>query len=319
LTIQQGAKVRFFKSIDIDFIGNRNKFFAVAGFLILMAIAAFIYRGGPNFGIDFTGGVLMQISFGDKMPALHDMRRAIEEAGVKSFELQSSGNFILIRAKETLGSQEEFKSRIKNCLQAKFPGSLIKAERVEYVGPAVGKHLSKQAVYAFLFAFLGMIVYVAFRFKSSLWGISAVLGVIHDVIACFGFVILVGKEVDITVVAALLTLVGYSINDTIVLFDRIKENLTTRAKENFAAVINKSINEVLVRTVVTSLTVFIVGSALFFFGGEVLHTFAYIMVIGAVLGVFSSVFICAPLVYEWEIRRNNRLKAAIKQGEVRLK
>jgi preprotein translocase subunit SecF len=311
--------VRFFKSVNIDFIGNRRKFFAVAVLLLLMTIAAFIYRGGPNFGIDFTGGILMQISFGDKTPALHNIRSAIEEAGVKSFELQSLGNFILIRAKETLSSQEEFKNLIKDSLQAKFPNSSVKAERVEYVGPAVGKHLSKQAVYAFLFAFLGMIVYVAFRFKSSLWGISAVLGVIHDVIACFGFVILVGKEVDITVIAALLTLAGYSINDTIVLFDRIKENLRMEAKENFATIINKGINEVLVRTVVTSLTVFIVGSSLFFFGGEALHTFAYIMVIGAVLGVFSSVFICAPLVYEWEIRRNNRLKAAIKQGKVSLK
>ncbi|GHT48157.1 hypothetical protein AGMMS49936_10310 [Endomicrobiia bacterium] len=159
-----------------------------------------------------------------------------------------------------------------------------------------------------------MVAYVAFRFKSGLWGIAAVLGVIHDIITCFGFVILANKEINIIVVAALLTLAGYSINDTIVLFDRIKENLKLCLKENFAAIINKSINEVLVRTVVTSLMVFIVAGSLFFFGGEVLHTFAYIMVIGTVLGVFSSVFICAPFVYELEIRRSNRLKAAIKQG-----
>jgi preprotein translocase SecF subunit len=152
-----------------------------------------------------------------------------------------------------------------------------------------------------------------------LWGVAAVLGIVHDVIVCFGFVVLVNKEVNIIVVAALLTVAGYSINDTIVLFDRIKENLRLRAKENFATVINKSINEVLVRTVVTSLTVFIVASSLFFFGGEVIHTLAYIMVIGTVLGVFSSLFICAPFVYEWETRRNNRLKVAIKQGVVRSK
>ncbi|GHT56553.1 protein-export membrane protein SecF [Endomicrobiia bacterium] len=311
--------MQFFKSMDIDFIGSRRKFFVVAVSLLLMTITAFIYRGGPNYGIDFAGGVLMQISFRDNNTALHDIRSAIEEAGVKSFELQSSENFILIRAKKTLKSQEEFKNLIKDSIQAKFPDNPMKVERIEYVGPAVGEYLSKQAIYAFLFAFLGMVAYVAFRFKSGLWGIAAVLGVIHDIIACFGFIILANKEVNIIVVAALLTLAGYSINDTIVLFDRIKENLKLCVKENFAAIINKSINEVLVRTVVTSLMVFIVASSLFFFGGEVLHTFAYIMVIGTVLGVFSSVFICAPFVYELEIRRSNRLKAAIKQSVTRSK
>jgi preprotein translocase subunit SecF len=311
--------VQFFKSIHIDFIGNRRKFFAVAGLLLLMTVVAFVYRGGPNYGIDFTGGVLMQVSFQNNNVELQDIRSAVESVGINSFELQSSENMIMIRAKKNLESQEEFEKTVKNAIQSKLPDNPMKVERIEYVGPSVGRYLSKQALYAFFFAFLGMIVYVAFRFKSSFWGIAAVLGIINDVIVSFGFVVLVNKEVNIVVVAALLTVAGYSINDTIVLFDIMKENLRLRAKEDFATIINKSINEVLIRTVVNSLTVFIVAGSLFFFGGEVIHTFSYIMVIGTVLGVFSTIFICTPFVYEWELRRVNRLKAAIKQSVVRSK
>ncbi|MDR3256831.1 MAG: protein translocase subunit SecF [Endomicrobium sp.] len=308
--------MQFFKSTNIDFIKNRYKFFTISGLLLLMTVCVLIYRGGPNYGIDFTGGVLMRISFQDKVE-LQDVRTAVEESGINSFELQSSDNLIMIRAKKNLESQEEFEKSVQNSMQLKFPDNPMKIEGIEYVGPTVGEYLSKQAVYAFLFAFLGMIVYVAFRFKSSLWGIVSVIGIAHDVIIAFGFVVLVGKEINITIIAALLTVAGYSINDTIVLFDRIKENLRLVAKQDFATVINKSINGVLLRTVVTAITVFIVACSLFFFGGEVIHTFAYIMVIGTVLGVFSTIFICTPLVYEWETRRNRRLKTAIKQGVVR--
>ena len=311
--------MQFFKSINIDFIGNRYKFFVVSILFFVVTIAAFTYRGGPNFGIDFTGGIMIQVSFENKLDDLEDVRKAIEEAQVTSFELQTSENLVVIRTKRSLQPQEEFEKSIIQSIQNRFPNNPMKIERIEYVGPSVGEYLSKQALYAFFFAFLGIIVYVAFRFRSSLWGIASVLGIIHDVIISFGFVILVNKEVNITVVAALLTVAGYSINDTIVLFDRIRENLRFSSKETFANIINKSINEVLIRTIVTSLTVFIVASSLFFFGGEVIHTFAYIMVIGTVLGVYSTVFLCTPLLYEWEVRRSNRLKMASKQCAVNSK
>ncbi|GHT09937.1 protein-export membrane protein SecF [Endomicrobiia bacterium] len=310
--------MRFFRSVDIDFIGNRYKFFTISGLLLLLTVGAFIYRGGLNYGIDFTGGILMRISFQNEV-GLQDVRIAVEESGINSFELQSSGNLVMIRIKKDLEAQEEFETLIKSSIQLRFPDNPVKIEGIEYIGPTVGEYLSKQAVYAFLFAFLGMIVYVAFRFKSSLWGIVSVVGIIHDIVISLGFVILANKEINITIVAALLTVVGYSINDTIVLFDRIKENLKLLVKEDFVAVINKSINEVLVRTIVTSLTVFIVACSLFFFGGEVMHTFAYIMIIGTVLGVFSTIFVCAPLICEWRIKTNKRLKIAIKQDGVRSK
>jgi preprotein translocase subunit SecF len=283
--------------------------------MLLLIIVAFIYRSGPKYGIDFTGGILMQASFKQEIE-LQDVRSALDKSNIGPFELQTSGKIIMIRAKKSVSLQKEFENAVKNAIEETFPTNLMTIERLEYVGPSVGTYLSKQAIYAFFFAFLGMIVYVAFRFKSGVWGVASVSGIIHDVVISFGFVILANKEVNITVIAALLTVAGYSINDTIVLFDRIKENLRLLAKEDFAKIINRSINEVLSRTVVTSLTVFIVAASLFFFGGEAIHTFAYIMIIGTVLGVFSTLFICTPIVYEWEQRRKNRLKVAIKKGYI---
>lgn len=300
--------MRFFKETNIDFIGNRHKFFIVTVIMLLICVGAYIYRGGPNYGIDFTGGILMQVSFADKVE-MQDFRSALEKTDINSFELQSSDNLFIIRAKRN-SEQEVFENAVKSASSEAFPQNKMTVEKVDYVGPTVGEYLSKQALYAFVFSFLGMILYIAFRFKTALWGVSGVLGIIHDVIIAFGFTILVNKEIDITVIAALLTVAGFSINDSIVLFDRIRENLKLLAKQDFAFVINKSINQILMRSVVTTVTVFIVACVLFFLGGEVIHTFAYIMLIGTVVGVYSSMYLCAPIIYEWETRKRARLKAA---------
>jgi preprotein translocase subunit SecF len=308
--------VKFINSINIDFIGKRRTSFIISLVILAICVGAYIYRGGPNYGIDFTGGMLMQISFEENV-GLQDVRTALEAGGIDSFELQTSEKLIMIRAKHNVESQEEFENKAKTALSEKFPGNAMTVDKVEYVGPSVGEYLSKQALYAFFFAFIGIIIYVAFRFKSTLWGVAGVIGIIHDVLISFGMVILVNKEIDLTVIAALLTIAGYSINDTIVLFDRMRENMRLSVKEDLATMINKSINAVLLRTVVTTVTVFIVSGCLFFLGGEVIHTFAYIMVVGTVLGVYSTIFLCSPLVYEWEMGRRKRLKAARQQGLVR--
>jgi preprotein translocase subunit SecF len=308
--------VKFINSINIDYIGKRRISFAISLLLAVITVAAFIVRGGPNYGIDFTGGMLMQISFENNVE-LQDVRKALEDGGLSSFELQTSDKIVMIRAKHNVDSQQEFEASVKEALAVKFAGNAMSVDRVEYVGPSVGEYLSKQAMYAFFFAFIGMIVYVAFRFKSALWGVAGVIGIIHDVVISFGMVLLVNKEIDITVIAALLTVAGYSINDTIVLFDRMRENMRLSMKEDLAVMINKSVNAVLLRTVVTTITVFIVSGCLFFLGGEVIHTFAYVMVIGTALGAYSTIFICAPLVYDWEMGRRNRMRAARQQGLVR--
>jgi preprotein translocase subunit SecF len=269
-----------------------------------MTVVALIYRGGPNYGIDFTGGTLVQVLFQNEVE-LEKVRDILKRNGMKSFELQNSSNIVMIRVGKNFEPKEGFEKFIISSIQSKFPNNPIKIERVEYVGSTVSKYLSKRAVCSFLFAFLSIAIYISFRFKSSLWGIISVIGIIHDIIISFGFVVIVNKEINITVVAALLTVAGYSINDTIVLFDRIRENLVLNAKEDFLTVINKSINEIFIRTVVTSLTVFLVACSIFFIGGEVIHTFAYIILIGTVLGVFSTIFICAPLVYEWKTKKTD--------------
>lgn len=279
--------------------------------LLILLAGVYFYRGGPNYGIDFEGGIMMQISFENHVE-MGNVRQALEGAGLQSPELQRSEDIFIIRAKDNLQDQQLFETNVLAAMEKAFPGNKTTIEKMEYVGPAVGEYLSQQALKAFFFAFIGIVIYVAFRFKSGLWGVAAIVGLISDVLLSFGFIVLVGKEVDITVIAALLTVAGYSINDTIVLLDRMRENLRLNIREDFGTIINKSINSVLLRTLVTSITVFIVAAALFFLGGEVLHTFAYVMIIGTVLGCYSSIFICAPIVYEWEMGRKKRMGLARK-------
>ncbi|MFA6913757.1 MAG: protein translocase subunit SecF [Endomicrobiia bacterium] len=304
--------MKLFKTPNIDFISRRYLSFAFSIILMTVSIIAIAVKG-PNYGIDFTGGILMQVSFAQEVK-LDDVRKGLNDAGNLSFELQSIGNQgIIIRVKKTEQSQDEMSQSILSLLQSKFPGNSIVVDRTEYVGPSVGKHLAKQATYAFIFVFLGIIVYVAFRFKSGLWGFTGVLALIHDVFGTFGLMVILGKEIDLTMVAAFLTIAGFSINDTIVLYDRIRENIRLLVKDTFGAVINRSINEVLSRTIITSLTVFSVSMIMFFLGGEVIHDFALSMVIGTTLGVYSSVFICAPLTFEWEQKKRDRFKKSLKK------
>jgi preprotein translocase subunit SecF len=216
---------------------------------------------------------------------------------------------MIIRAKKSALNQDELTAKIKELMAQKFPGNQLTIERTEYVGPAVGSQLFKQAMLALVFSFLGIIVYVAFRFHSGVWGASGVIGIMHDVFVIFGIFSILNKELTLTIVAALLTIAGYSINDTIVVFDRIRENMRLLAKDSFASVINTSINQTLSRTIITSLTVFLVALALYFLGGEVLHDFAFAMLLGVMIGTYSSIFVCSPLVYEWEESKRRRTAA----------
>jgi preprotein translocase subunit SecF len=301
--------VKFFKTPNIDFIGKRYLSFTLSIILLVASFIAIAVKG-PDYGIDFTGGTLVQVSF-DKEIQLEEVRSALSGSEDLSFELQSIGKeSIIIRVKKTDKTQDEISQNVLSLLQAKFTGSNIIVDRTEYVGPSVGKHLAKQTMYAFMFTFLGIIIYVAFRFKSGLWGVVGVLALLHDVFGTFGLIVMMGKEVNLTLIAAFLTIAGFSINDTIVLYDRIRENMRLLAKENFGSIINKSINEVLSRSIITSLTVFVVSMILFFMGGEVIHDFALTMVIGTTLGVYSTIFICAPLTFEWEKRKRDRFKKA---------
>jgi preprotein translocase SecF subunit len=308
--------VQFLQNTQINFIEKRYIFFVLSGLLILAGAVSLILKGGPNLGIDFRGGILLQLSFSQPV-AINDLRATLDAAGMRNLEFQSSSRgWVIIRAKKSGMTQDEFSQKVLSSLQQKFPGNTIATERVEYVGPAVGRHLTRQAMLAIIFSLLGIIIYVAFRFHSVIWGAAGVIALAHDVFVVFGLFSIMDKEITLTVVAALLTLAGYSINDTIVIFDRIRENLRLLTKESFGNIINRSVNETLSRTIITSLTVFFVVLTLFLFGGEVIHDFALALLIGVVVGSYSTIFVASPMVYEWEQFQRKRMaqaRAALKK------
>jgi len=306
------VELAFLHNTNINFTGKRYFFFGVSIALALAGAVSLILRGGPNYGIDFSGGILIQMAFA-KPVAMDEVRSALSTAGLADVELQSTmmgtHSSIVIRAKKSAMNQDEFSAKVKGIISQKFAGNELTIERKEYVGPAVGSHLFKQGMLALIFSFLGIIIYVAFRFNSGVWGTAGVMDIVHDVFVIFGIFSILNKEITLTVLAALLTVAGYSINDTIVVFDRIRENLRLLTKEPFGAIINKSVNQTLSRTIITSLTVFIVALALFFLGGEVLHDFAFAMLIGVVVGTYSSIYVSSSLVYEYEEWKKRRTAA----------
>jgi preprotein translocase subunit SecF len=291
---------------NIDFIGKRYVFFVISGALLLAGLGSLIIKKGPRFGLDFTGGTLVEVKFQKDME-LQQVRKALSDKNVPSFEIQSvSGQPVYIirtqlqtRSESALPAANDVGTQILTALTESFPDQNVMILRKEFVGPTVGRHLFRQTSYAFLLTFLGIIIYVAFRFHSGIWGVTGVIALIHDVFATIGLFSLLDKEITVTVVAALLTIAGYSINDTIVVFDYMRERMRLRKMEPLTEIINRSINDTLSRTVITNLTTFTVVLILYFFGGEVIHDFATAMVFGAIVGTYSSIAIAAPLVYEW--------------------
>jgi preprotein translocase SecF subunit len=298
--------MKFIKHLThFDFIKVRRYFYGLSAALALIAVVSLVLRKGPNFSIDFTGGTLVQ-GFFQKPVALNDVRAALDTAGLGGFELQSVPfhNAVIIRFKLSETGRDELSTRATRRLAEAFPDNPFEVQRVEFVGPVVGRHLIKQASFAFLFSMLGIVVYVAFRFKNWVWGASGVFALVHDVFITVGFLSITDREVSLTVIAALLTLAGYSINDTIVIFDRIRENMRLSRKEPLDVIINRSLNETLSRTIITSFTVFLVLLSLLFVGGQVIRDFALALTFGVVVGSYSTLFIATPMVYDWQMRRS---------------
>ncbi len=289
---------------NIDFIGKRYVFFAISIAVLAAGTFSLVMKKGPKWGLDFTGGTLVEVKF-QQPPTLDDVRKSLD-AKLGSFELQSvtGQGVIIIRTQLKDGVAQDQGQAILQALGQSFPGQEITILRKEFVGPTVGRHLIRQTSWAFLLTFLGIIVYVAFRFHSGVWGASGVIAIIHDVFATVGIFSILDKDITVTIVAALLTIAGYSINDTIVVFDFMRERLRLRRSESMAEMINRSINDTLSRTIITNLTVFLVVLTLYFFGGDVIHDFAFAMVFGAIVGTYSSIAVAAPIIYEWDRIRN---------------
>ncbi len=297
--------IELIKNPNIDFLGKKYIAFVFSGILAIIGIIAIvnIATGRANLGIDFAGGTAIQFKF-EKPVALHEVRLAIENGGLKDFDLQElpSENKILIRVKSTEQELGRVSDTVTNILSQKFPDNKYVVDSTTSIGPKVGGRLRADAAKAVAFAVIGILIYVAFRFQFK-FGVGATIATFHDVLAVLGVFYLIGKEINLILVTALLTIAGYSLTDTVVVFDRIRENLKIKQKENVETVMNSSINEVLSRTIITSTTVLLSSIALFLFGGEVIHDFSLAMIMGVIVGTYSSIFVASPIVLVWGGKR----------------
>lgn len=293
------------KKTDIDFIGKRKQFFMISLILAAIGLIALVQisRGSGNLGIDFSGGAALQLKF-DQPIEINAARKALEGGGLKNATLQeiSSDNKLIIRLKKREIAGENIRGKIKDIFSAAFSGNNFIIESSTEIGPTIGKKLQGDAINAIIFSLVLIITYIAFRFEFR-FGIAAAIATFHDVFVVLGFFFLMNKEISLLLVTALLTVAGYSLNDTVVVFDRIRENLKSRRKETFGEVINRSINDNLSRTVITSMTTFLAVVALFLFGGEVIHDFALAVLLGVVVGTYSSWFIASSLLVIWQQKR----------------
>jgi len=277
-----------------------------SGVLLLASLISLGLHGGLKFGIDFAGGTLVQLKF-DSPPNMSDIRDGLKSVGLADSTLQEFGspNHILIRVERSQGALEEMGTTIKEALAKRINPDSITIERVEMVGPKVGKDLREKALLSILYAIIGIVIYISWRFEFQ-YAIAAIIALIHDVMVTMGAFSVMDKEFTLVVVAAFLTIIGYSLNDTIVVFDRIRENWRRRGKEKLVAVINASINQTLSRTLLTSGTTLLVVFSLFVLGGEIIHDFAFALLVGVVVGTYSSIFIASVFLVFWDSRSKRK-------------
>lgn len=289
------------KNTNIDFMGKRIYALFISGILSVLGIVAIVQvaNGRANLGIDFAGGTAIQLKF-EKPVEIHAVRKALEEGGIRDFDLQDipAVNKVLIRAKKTEQQLGQESDAITTVISQKLPDNKYVVDSTMVIGPKVGGRLRADAGKAVALATLGILIYIAIRFKFD-FAVGATVATLHDVLAVLGIFYLMGREINLILITALLTIAGYSLTDTVVVFDRIRENLKVRLKDPADKIMNLSINEVLSRTIVTSMTVLLSSLALFLFGGEVLHDFSLAMLIGVVIGTYSSIFVASPVVLLW--------------------
>jgi preprotein translocase subunit SecF len=286
----------------IDFIGMRKISFIVSGIIAVIGIIAIVQiaRGAANLGIDFSGGTAMQLKFTAPVTT-EEARSALAKNGVKEVELQEirQGNKLLIKMRKSTLATGKVADTVQDILKKEFPANPFTVESSTEIGPSIGDKLRKDTLIAVAISLLGILLYIAWRFDFK-FGVGAVVATLHDVLAIIAVFFVMNKEVNLLLITAVLTIAGYSLTDTVVVFDRIRENMHKNLKESLVSVFNKSINEVLSRTVVTSLTTFLAATSLYLFGGEVIHDFAFALVVGVVVGTYSSIFVASPIVALWE-------------------
>jgi len=291
--------LRFFKETKFNFVSKLYVCSTLSLILVVTSIVVWVQKKETAYGIDFAGGQIQEYRFAQ--PVSPDkIRESLKSAGfndavIQQFE-QHPDN-IMIR------TAEDSYTQISQVLKENFPDNSFETLRIEKVGPVVGKALRKAALLAMIFAMGGILVYVGFRFKHFDFATAAVVALLHDVIVTAGVILMMGRQIDLLVVTALLTIAGYSVNDTIVIYDRVRENLARMKKESLAQVINLSVNQTLSRTILTTAATMLVVIALYLKGGEVLNTFALCLIIGFIAGSYSTIFIASPLVLAWQKKK----------------
>jgi preprotein translocase subunit SecF len=281
------------RKTHIDFMGKRKLAFIISALLIILSITTLALRG-LNFGLDFTGGTLIEVSYPSAVE-VGDVKANLRAADVADAVVQQFGTAsdIVVRVppRSAEESSAELSTVVLGALQQGVEGEVL-MRRVEFVGPQVGEELTEQGILAVVYALIGIFLYVMFRFQWR-FSVGAVVALVHDVIISMGILSLLQIEFDLTVVAALLAVIGYSLNDTIVLFDRIRENFPRMRKGSPVEVVNTSVNETLSRTLMTSMTTLLVLIALFTFGGEIIHAFAFTLIVGVLVGTYSSIYVAS--------------------------
>jgi preprotein translocase SecF subunit len=300
--------MQIIKDSKIDFMNNSRFTILLSGALILAGIFSLIINNGPKLSIDFKGGTLIAVHY-TKPININDLRSQLKNVNIngQSFDFSTSeikhfgdNSNVSVRIANIENEPEKFSQNFVDILKNIYPDALPESKddfilSIDKVSPKVGSELSGKAIMAIIYAITLILIYISFRFEFT-YAIGAIAAIAHDVIITLGVFSILGYEISLSVIAAFLTIVGYSLNDTIVIFDRIRENMKALKREPVVSIVNKSINESLSRTVVTSLTTLFVVLTLYFFGGEVIHYFSFALIIGVLVGTYSSIFVASLIV-----------------------
>ena len=291
--IKPGSKIPF---------TSYRKLAVILSTIVNLAVLVMLFIKGPNLGVDFAGGTVVQLKFQQPV-SIPDVRRALESVNLGGSEIQDFGregdNEYLIRLEKTSVEIGALGEQIKKALSDQFGADKFEIRRIEFVGPKIGEDLRRRGVLSVIVATIMMGVYIWFRFQFR-FGIGAVVALVHDVLVTVGALMLANYEFDLTIIAALLTIVGFSVNDTVVICDRIRENMRKIKRETLESIVNTSINETLSRTILTTGTALMVLFALYLLGGAVIRPFAFALIVGFISGVYSTIFIASPVILFWE-------------------
>ena len=292
----------------INFLGIRRHAFVLSGLLLGVSIISIILHGGLNYGIDFAGGTLVQVKFSEPTQ-VETIKENLASIGLDRSLIQRFGekgeNEYLIRVEKSVSDLADLSGQIEGTLQEAYGKYGVEIRRTEMVGPKVGKDLRRKGILAIVYALIGILIYITWRFEF-IFAVGAIIALAHDVMITVGVFSIANKEFTLPIVAAILTIIGYSLNDTIVVYDRIRENRRKMRREPFVKVINSSINETLGRTLLTSLTTLFVVVILFIFGGGVIHDFAFALMVGVLAGTYSSIFVASPFILIWQERKQEK-------------